>query len=265
MVAHHSHPANTASRAAASRRSMVSPYSRRTAITVSANQQRFSSGSHSAASRATFSCRFRLGVSRALSGSRVEISSAGSTTGPYGSTRTCGLSSPADRGGRSSARESGSRGGADIVRRRAIALSGRQWRANAQQRKRLAGGFPRRRLWPAPGHRVTDRHAAGAEPVKRALDVGCRNAKASRPGDSVPMPLPRRVSPAAARGETGSSGCMLSGFSGTRAARWTVRATGRAPGGHCDAFPAPRRDGRGRGESRAGSPGEYHSPLSGRE
>ena len=48
-------PASTWSRAAASRRSMVRPYRCRTAITRAANQQRFCAGSHSAASRSTFS------------------------------------------------------------------------------------------------------------------------------------------------------------------------------------------------------------------
>ena len=48
-------PASTSSNAFASRRSMVRPYRCRTAITRAANQQRFCAGSHSAASRSTFS------------------------------------------------------------------------------------------------------------------------------------------------------------------------------------------------------------------
>ena len=59
---HHSYPSSTASKASASRRSMVRAHSRRTATIVAANQQRLSSVSHSAASRATFPCRFRRGV-----------------------------------------------------------------------------------------------------------------------------------------------------------------------------------------------------------
>ena len=58
----HSHSSSTASRASASRRSIVKPYSWRTATTVRANQHRLSAGNQSAASCATFSYRFSLGV-----------------------------------------------------------------------------------------------------------------------------------------------------------------------------------------------------------
>ena len=54
------HPANTSSRASASRWSIVSPYRCRTAITRGANQQRFCSGSHSAVSRARFSVAIQV-------------------------------------------------------------------------------------------------------------------------------------------------------------------------------------------------------------
>ena len=62
LVMLHSHPSSTASRASTSRRSIVRPYSWRTAITVRANRQRLRSGSQSAASFATFSWRFNAGV-----------------------------------------------------------------------------------------------------------------------------------------------------------------------------------------------------------
>ena len=64
------HVDNTRSRAAASRWSMVSPYFWRTATTLSANQQRLRSGSHSAASWSRFWFRFTLGLASVrLSGS----------------------------------------------------------------------------------------------------------------------------------------------------------------------------------------------------
>ena len=54
-------PDSTRSNASASRWSMVSPYRCRTVTTRAANQQRFCAGSHSAASRSTFSWRFTRG------------------------------------------------------------------------------------------------------------------------------------------------------------------------------------------------------------
>ena len=55
-------PDRIRSRTAASRRSIVRPYESRTFTTVSANQHRFRSGSHSAASFAPFSSRFSPGL-----------------------------------------------------------------------------------------------------------------------------------------------------------------------------------------------------------